>query len=262
MWTTPFAPRRLDHFKVTACWQCFPRLSHSYNINPTGWQPSRKGTTAESPRWTEASLQSLESRESVRGTSTAEMRVRAEGSSLERSRKCLPSRQSFKSSSFDMATGTSLVQLNPKKDDASLAVGASAESNKTQKRVFEADLRWYNTYALFNGAGILSFLVYCALQKCQRGWVTNWTSFYLLKCRQIIFPCAHSWNVFASDSKLWMTSGYPFQCTVWSSWHSSPSVGADWEHAAPSGRDAKYMRRTQAQNSCQEDLWEKFIAGK
>lgn len=40
-----------------------------------------------------------------------------------------------------MATGTSLVQLNPKKDDASLAVGASAESNNTQKRVFEADLR-------------------------------------------------------------------------------------------------------------------------
>lgn len=172
MWTTLFAPRCLDHFKVTACWQCFSRLSHSYIMNPTGWQPSWKGTTAESPRWIEASLQSLESRESVCGTSTAEMRVRAEGSSLEWSRKCLPSRQSFKSSSFDMATGTSLVQLNPKKDGASLAVGASAESNNTQKRVLGADLRqykWKNTHALFNGAGayhtrmsngILSFLVY------------------------------------------------------------------------------------------------------
>lgn len=167
-----------------------------------------------------------------------------------------------------------LSSSTQKKDAAILAVGASAESSNTQKRVFGGQIlgwyKWKNTYALFNGAGayhtrtsngILSFLVYCALQKCQRGWVTNWTSFYLLKCRQIIFPCTHSWNVFASDSKLWMTSGCSFQCTVWSSWHSSPSVGADWEHAAASGRDAKYMRRAQAQNSCQEDLWEKFYRG-
>lgn len=59
--------------------------------------------------------------------------------SLEQSRKCLPSRQSFKSPGFDMATGARLCPAQPpppQKKKMTLVLVAGIESNNSQKIVF------------------------------------------------------------------------------------------------------------------------------